>query len=325
MIHRVEFRDLEQSCVPWAKDIAWFKGKKSIEFKPGLNLIYGPNGTGKSTLLSIIARMLCCAQGGTQFVTEDAISLRAGNGFKGPLLGTVPIHDGRPVVHFDPGARVGLVGGSFDYDFMEEGLANTMRKVSSGQTTMSRSGTALGCLTGSVPWPEVRWKHNAYKEKDGLLAFLAGNCADEERTETPTVLLDEPTRSIDIDKDFQLWRGIAKFAKSKNVQVIAPTHSVVPLGMEGVHFIETQEGYVLTAKLRAISALEPLWRRIVKSEGQLKEVVDVEGQRDRDAANASGDKASSTDGAVPGVSVAAGRAREEPKRSVRSRKGTRAG
>ncbi len=52
----------------WTKKLPfWKEGSRTIEFKPGLNILYGPNGCGKTTTLQAIMRYTMCSQNGQNF------------------------------------------------------------------------------------------------------------------------------------------------------------------------------------------------------------------------------------------------------------------
>ena len=243
MIYRAEFNDLARSCVHWASRSAWLSGLKHIEFAPGVNLIYGPNGAGKTSLILAMARMLLCAQGGIQYVTSSGLQdVYAEFGRGAWLDGLLPIHDGAPVMHADPTTAVGLIGGTFDWDFSAEGLANTMTKQSAGQTTSRRLTACISALAGKIPWPEVKWQVKP-KQCPEVAKFLEGN-HEGDGARWATVLMDEPTKGLDLSSELRFWKGVAMLAKRNNVQVIAATHSVIPLFMPDLHFIETQRNYI---------------------------------------------------------------------------------
>lgn len=54
MIEALEIEDPTRTCIPWPK-VAWLQER--VEFSPGLNILFAPNGSGKSTVLTTIA---CC-------------------------------------------------------------------------------------------------------------------------------------------------------------------------------------------------------------------------------------------------------------------------
>lgn len=238
MIRELTITDPSNTCMPWWPKVEWLKGQTRIEFKPGLNAIYGPNGTGKSTVIQAMARTLCCAQGGRQMVTSTALDNLGYTSDTGVFKdGALPVHDGSPVLYFDPDQAVGLFGGlaAFDDDFMNEGLGNVMFKGSSGQTTMNRIETVINAMHRGQ-WPTMERK---VKKCKGLDPFLNGSFDKV----GPTILLDEPSRSLDLRYELAFWKLTDK-AIAAGVQVIMATHSVFPLNRLGTHYIETQPGYV---------------------------------------------------------------------------------
>ena len=44
-----------------------------MEFKPGLNILVRPNGSGKSTVLRMLAESMCAFRGGVSAVGESTI------------------------------------------------------------------------------------------------------------------------------------------------------------------------------------------------------------------------------------------------------------
>lgn len=236
MIRKLIVEDVTKTIVPWWKDVPNLKAITELEFKPGLNAIYGPNGSGKSTILSVLAKTLCCHQGGRQVVTGHAISdLRSYEGWND---GIKIDHDGSPTMYFDPGAAVGLIGGmaGFDYDFICEGGDNATFKGSSGQTTARRMWSTLHSMIDNT-FPEIKWK----VDKDEYIQKILSGTGPRE---CPTVLLDEPSRSLDLWSELGFWRIVDK-AVAAGIQVIVVTHSVFPLNRgSSVNYIETVDEYI---------------------------------------------------------------------------------
>lgn len=257
MISELRIDDLSRSCVHHAREVPFFKEHKAIEFKPGLNILWGGNGTGKSTILTAIARMLHCEQGGRTCITKDSLSavfevpskdLKARHGERSDTLadGLSPVHDGQCVLHFDPGHAIGLVGGGagFDWDFGSMGIANTMFRGSSGQTTLARVNEVLGNIVKPETWPAIEWKVDRKSEwlapkASQIEAFLKGTL----KRGQPTVLLDEPDRSLSMKLQAGLWTNLAA-RYAKNVQVIAASHSPLALHLPGVNYVEMAPGYL---------------------------------------------------------------------------------
>jgi len=250
VITAIRISNPETACVPWWSEVEQLKGLKSIKFDPGLNVLVGPNGSGKSTILMALARMLHCAQGDVQVVTQTSVIDICGPGLGSKIMkGVMPVHDGLPVMHFDPSKTVGLFGGSFDWDFGMEGIQNTMAKGSAGQTTLIRFDRVGAVLLGHKEPEGVEWKHTPYKDttKNQIEKILAGKPIKGKKSR-PTLLLDEPTRSLDMRYQMGVWVNIARAAQ-KRLQIIVAAHSPLALLIPGANIIEMEKGYAEAVKL----------------------------------------------------------------------------
>ena len=246
MIYRLKVNDPTNAVCHWWNDVEWLKGRSEIEFGPGLNILFGGNGSGKSTVLATIAKLLCCYDGDAQVVgqhTGHDLHTRTKDG-KSLKLGLEPIHDGSPVIHFDPSQTVGLIGGGFDWDFGDAGLRNTMFKGSAGQTCMMRMNKALAIAFGKIDWPEVVWNGTNPDFSPELATFFKG---DGNRVR-PTLIMDEPSSNLDLRTEIMLFKALQKIADA-GVQVIVATHSVFALHMDGAKYIDTVAGYSTHAKI----------------------------------------------------------------------------
>lgn len=270
MIHRLTVKDPAKAVCPWWSTVEWLKGRESIEFGPGLNVIFGKNGSGKSTILTTIAKLLCCYDGDQQLVgqhtTTDMTEYDSGTKTRKLRLGVNVEHDGSPIMHFDPSQRVGLIGGSFDWDFGDAGLRNTMFHGSSGQTCMMRMNRCLAAAFRGE-WPELVWKTHKQPE---LVALLAGDGTKVR----PTLLLDEPSSNLDLRTEIMLMQGLQRIANS-GVQVIVATHSVFALHFDGATIIDTTKDYADMAKfdveMHFLSALMKEPKRLELMMGFVKE------------------------------------------------------
>lgn len=263
-IDAIRISDPTTTALKWWSEVPFLKDKEHIPFEPGLNILWGPNGSGKSTALKLIARMLHCHQGGFQKVT--ATSRREVFENARPPSGARLEYDGLPVMHFDPGHAVGLVGGmaAFDHDFGDEGIANAMIRESSGQSTARRANKLLLALLGREEVPPVTWvrgepsikevkeEFHEWKrsqlerenlETEWLLSTLKGDREPVEGSR-PTFLLDEPERSLDLPLQAGFWNRVPVLVYSRGVQVIVATHSPFAVNVPGANYIEFKEGYL---------------------------------------------------------------------------------
>lgn len=260
MFQNISFTGLKASKLyGYAAELPFFQGRKKLEFKPGLNVLFGPNGCGKSTVLQILARTMCATQGGISAVTEAAVHDnvdmlagigRAKTGMRSNI-GLKVAHDGQPAVFCDPRARIGLLGtgGAFDDDFFEEGLneISTMGKRSHGQASLSRASVALAVLEGKAQFPsEVVRRVNRKQVNSTWCQALDVLEADMVATVSRgqgSVLLDEPEANFSLVWQSRLWKRLADKAVANNFQVIVATHSPFALAIAHAHYIDFVPGF----------------------------------------------------------------------------------
>ena len=247
MIHSLKVTDPSRLTVGWWSKVESLSKIDTLEFGPGMNILWGRNASGKSTILRLLAEWFHCYQGGRSVVTETSIrgatkSLAAKDVF---LDGAEIKHDGQSVSYFNPEKPVGFSGSQFDDDFMEEGIFSMFRKGSSGQNTLH------GIMTAVRQKSEEKIPFNMHKDRVNTL--WQGWIEGVERMLTPnsppgprTILLDEPDRSLDIDNSAEVWRQIPFPHKPR--QIIVATHSPFALRIEGAKYIELSPGYLETCR-----------------------------------------------------------------------------
>jgi predicted ATPase len=249
VIHKLDILDSTKTPVSWLSKVEAFKKPCSFEFKPGLNVLWGRNGAGKTSLTKVLARLFHCEQGNQPIVTQESLAELVG----GRVMDDVDVkkglkieHDGQGVRHFDPGHAVGLMGGgaAFDWAFGREGVINTMFKGSAGQTTMFRFDRLINeIVAGAIP--EVEWQFSregrsgSWADRIKLASFFLKGNAEKGQ---PTILLDEPERSYDLNAQVGVWRFLRAY--SDQIQFIVASHSLFALKIPDAHYIELSPRYL---------------------------------------------------------------------------------
>lgn len=246
MISEIDFKNISESeNFKYAAKLDFFKQHEKLEFTPGLNIIFAPNGTGKSTLMQIMAQFTASEQGGISTITHTWLSYTIGYS-DSKLKGLNVKHDGQSVLYTNPRDTVGLMGGAFDDDFFSEGLQETQLRESTGLTTMARMNKILNVLLGKTQMPEkieTRGHYKVEKLENHAKEMLAGSIPLGNRT----ILIDEPESGLAVHVQAKLWNIIEKSAKENNLQIIVATHSPFALTCDA-NFIELQPGYIDIAK-----------------------------------------------------------------------------
>lgn|GEM_PF-6966502 len=267
MIHSVEIKLPTKTPVKWLGTVERFKKPCTVTFKPGLNILWGPNGCGKTTLLTLLARLFQCEQGGATTITENSIheffssiGLTNRENPRGVLDSYDVRHDGKGVRFFNPAHARGMMagGGAFDDDFFGEGIQNLLFKGSAGQTTLFRFEQILQEYLETGTAPEVQSAINRdfvnehwVERLDIIQEFLRANSEPG----PATILMDEPERSLSLPLQGQMWRFIRAYANV--AQFIVASHAVFALNIPEANYIELVPGSI-DAATKALTLL-PGW------------------------------------------------------------------
>lgn len=250
MIERLVIEDPNRTAVKWWPNTEALKGRTEFIFTPGINVLLGPNGCGKSTVIRVMANLFHCAQGGVPKVTSHSLSEAVHDRHTSTarlLDGARPVHDGKSVSFCDPSVERGVFGGQFDEDFFMEGIQSTMFKGSTGERTgisLPRifdtiEGKNVPAVEWAIPKPDPK-ERERYPATHLVESFLAGNGG----TPGPhTILLDEPERALRLMYQHRMWNRFTGLCKA---QVIVATHCPFALGYppDKVNYIELVPGYL---------------------------------------------------------------------------------
>lgn len=224
---------------------------RTFHFKPGLNIVWGRNGVGKSMLLRLIASVFHCEQSGEPVYTHHSLNdlgLHKSRAERDAIARSFQmVHDGQTVYALDPEKAVGIVGGNFDDDFFGMGIRNTLFKGSSGQTTLLRAdrfftrmiaGEFEEHISESIASKRIDPDRRAYIE-----SFLEPKIEKGQRT----LLLDEPERALDILAQVNTWGLLRAYADA--YQLFVASNSLVAIDIPEANYIEiANDGYLEKAR-----------------------------------------------------------------------------
>lgn len=237
---------------------AILKHQGKFEFKEGLNILIGANGTGKTSIIKAIGNYMAADELGYSAVSHNWLASNRGvfDGFHFPVEVE---HDGQRVFYGDPKRKKGYTaGGQSIEEFAIEGALEGMsaNSESSGEQSLRRITPFLDLIDQEPEFLDIA----VYS--DQMEAYIRRNVEIAEDLEKifcpkiprgqPTILLDEPEAGLGILSSILFWKKIKRIAKEGKYQIILASHSEQCLNIEGANYIELTEGY----RQACLSALE---------------------------------------------------------------------
>jgi predicted ATPase len=223
---------------------------KELEFKPGLNVLFGPNGCGKTTALNIAAAYSAVKQDGgwtTHPAPLDVKGTYDGKHnfptcFKEMCVGKIEAEvewDGTPTYYSSAKAET-VVPHAFadEHDDMMNQLSVMFAKPSSGQLRLHN----LGKLIKGLKRPDLmKYNENTNDVWKACYQAFCDYVMTLPRNGQVTLLIDEPDRSLSLPTQFQLWTKIIP-QWATLMQVVVATHSPFCL-VSPANLIECVDGY----------------------------------------------------------------------------------
>lgn len=235
----------------FAANLEALKGR-TFEFRPGLNILFGPNGCGKTTLLRILGAY-CGTRGGWSSFVEPVIGEEKDLPYPKRFVLLSPgvceaelEWDGTATFLTTPETRSATgscFGDSLD-GLMDVGhqMVQMMRCPSEGQMSIMLLKNAMRRFEAI---PDITALPKRYKSvndvwKKAMRDFVR-YVKSLPRKGPNTLLIDEPERSLSIPNQAFLWDQLLP-SLAKKFQVIVATHS--PFALVHRESILMNEGYV---------------------------------------------------------------------------------
>lgn len=275
----------------WPSELPALKGK-TFEFSPKLTVLFGPNGCGKTTLLQATAGFTGCPDHGgwSAFVSpmDDRVKRekpdprepwRTGiyeypERFRNRTPGGASVElgwDGVPAFLHLPAKSDTTQPFYFEqpHDLLGDGFGlfdeqrRGSRRASSGQLRAMRLEQLFSAVQKP---PEIKVRqtnvNEVWMQPERDFVAYANSLRSGLRTKrVPTVFMDEPDRSLDLDTQMRFWTNVVpKFVES-GVQVIISTHSIFALFSKklcpNAVEIDLVEGYAETAREGLFALTKP--------------------------------------------------------------------
>jgi predicted ATPase len=256
-----------------------FVGKRLYSFNDGINLLFGPNGCGKSTILKTLKGYCAIQTGGwthPSIPNEIGIGRLGGADYPHCYSSYTPakckatvIWDGTPTIYNDGECSLNKL--SYFYNFkkdFDDGITEQSDVIemlektpSSGQYRASKLNKVLNLIKSGPPeYTEKDFGHFPVKDDKMyslrefkfwkyINALYIQNFGQGKNT----VLLDEPERSLSHKKQKELFLKVIP-EELNGYQVIIATHSLYALFTPNANIIEMEDGYVegLTTAIKEI-------------------------------------------------------------------------
>ena len=248
---------------------------RTFEFPAGkINVLYGPNGCGKTTILKMLAAYTGLDHsaknfgGGGWSGPPTRAMLRDATKFPGVFHQLTPGKckaqvewDGVPA--FYNSATIGddlnmsyIVSGPKD---SPDGLMNSQEQLSlimghhsEGELRAYKLGKVLDAIATAKPKPHVKPREGATELEKQYSNYVRGLRGRKKKC-VYTLLWDEPDRSLSIENQCKIWTSILPHIFTDDLQIVIATHSaVVPLlpDFDFFNIIDVTKGYLYRSQLQ---------------------------------------------------------------------------
>lgn len=258
MVTKVVVKDRRLSPLHYLKDLKAFPNGKTFEFTPGVNIIVGENGCGKTTLLNLIKKYLLvgfteCSKG--QFGYNK-------NSLYENVLKPESFYTGVDVYadYHKNTFRLSHAGEKENKQALETfedfGAAFAQHSSSTGEGVLVALNSLFNYMFSTKA--KLYFDYEQFKESDPYYYQYIQKHKVEDAANEFTILMDEPDRNLSL-KNLETIKTILSFHKP-NTQLIAVIHNPILIAAlqdnKEINFIEMTKGYISEVNSQLKSLLQ---------------------------------------------------------------------